>query len=89
MFDVAKLPIPKVRLVHIEILSVTNVASKVTFLQFVLNLAQNQELARSRDMLAAAVLARLARFEENIALYNLHSHIFLIHTYRNQATAHP
>ena len=41
-----KQPIPKVKLVHIEILSVTNVASKVTFLQFVLNLAQNLNLGK-------------------------------------------
>ena len=46
VFDVANLPIPKVRLVHIEILSVTNVALKVTFLQFVLNLAQNPDLGK-------------------------------------------
>ena len=46
MFDVANLLIPKVKLDHIDIMSVTNVASKVTFLQFVLNLAQNLNLGK-------------------------------------------
>ena len=46
MFDVANLLIPKVKLDHIDIMSVTNVASKVTFLQFAPNLAQKPDLGK-------------------------------------------